>query len=103
VCPRPRASGRSERRTSRTSAEGGVDLGFSNADGAQRTTDLRRSGVTRDVGAFGSDPEHGFHRQPARLHIYLVVRQQQRPVDVEQHEPAQTATTESTASRSERT
>ena len=81
----------------------GVDLGFGDTDGAQRTTDVRRRGVTRDVGPFGVDSVHGFERQAAGLHVHLVMRQQQSPVDVEQHEPGQAATTASTASRNVRT
>jgi hypothetical protein len=80
-----------------------IDLGFSNTDRTQRTTDVRRGGVTRNVGPFGIDPEHVFDCQPARLYVHLVARQQQCSVDVEEHEPGQTATAESTASRSERT
>jgi hypothetical protein len=49
-------------------------------------------------------PQHSLARAPAPLDVDLVMGQEQRPVDVEQYEPArQTGTTVSTASRSERT
>ena len=81
----------------------GVDLRLGNTHGTKGAADVRRGGVTRDVWPLGVDPEHGFESQPARLHVDLVVRQQQRPVDVEQNEPGQAATTASTASRNVRT
>ena len=81
----------------------GIYLRFGNVHGTKGATDVCRRSVARDVSAFGVDPEHGFERQPVRLHVHLVVRQQQRPVDVEQHEPGQAATTASTASRNVRT
>ena len=83
--------------------EAGVDLRFRNARRSKRTPDVRRCRVARDVGAVGVRPVDGFEREPARLHVHLVVRQEERPVDVEQHEPGQLATTESTASRNVRT
>src|SRR2546426_10687823 len=83
--------------------KGGVYLRFGNVHGTKGATDVCRRSVARDVRAFGVDPEHGFERQPARLHVHLVVRQQQGPVDVEQHKPGQAATTASTASRNVRT
>jgi hypothetical protein len=80
-----------------------VYLRFGNVHGAKGAADVCRRSVAWDVRAFGVDPEHGFERQPARLHVHLVMRQKQRPVDVEQHEPGQAATTASTASRNVRT
>ena len=81
----------------------GVNLCLGNTHGAKGAADVCRGGVAREVGALGVDPEHGLERQPARLHVDLVMRQQQRPVDVEEHEPGQAATTASTALRNVRT
>jgi len=81
----------------------GFDLRVGDVDGAERTTDVRRRGVSGAIGALRVEPEHGFEGQSACLHVHLVVRQEQRPVDVEEDEPGQTATTESTASRNVRT
>jgi hypothetical protein len=70
---------------------------------------MSRGGVAGNVGPFGVGPEHLFHRGTAGLDVDLVVRQEQRSVDVEQHEPAreacrgQAVTTASTAARNERT
>ena len=83
--------------------EAGVDLRFRNARRSKRTPDVRRCRVARDVGAIGVRPVDGFEREPARLHVHLVVRQEERPVDVEQDKPGQLATTESTPSRNVRT
>ncbi len=83
--------------------QAGVDLRLGNTHGTKGAADVRGGGVTRDVWPLGVDPEHGFEREPARFHVHLVVRQQQRPVDVEQNEPGQAATTASTASRNVRT
>jgi hypothetical protein len=83
--------------------EAGVDLRFRNAGRSKRAPDVRRCRVARDVGAVGVRPVDGLEREPARLNVDLVVRQEERPVDVEQYEPGQLATTESTASRNVRT
>jgi hypothetical protein len=83
--------------------QAGVDLRLRNTHGTKGAADVRGGGVTRDVWPLGVDSEHGFESQPARFHVHLVVRQQQRTVDVEQNEPGQAATTASTASRNVRT
>jgi hypothetical protein len=74
------------------------------AGAEQRAASVGRCGVAGDVGRVGVGSEHLIEREPARLDMDLVMRQEQRPVDVEQYEPVrQTGTTVSTASRSERT
>ncbi len=83
--------------------ETGVDRSVRNACGSKRTADVGRSGVTRDVGAVGVRSENGVEGEPARLDVDLVVRQKQRSVDVEENEPGQLVTTESTASRNVQT
>ena len=83
--------------------QAGVDLRLRDARSSKRTPDVRRCGVARDVGAIGVGPVDGVEREPARLHVHHVMRQEERPVDVEQHEPVQLATTESTPSRNVRT
>ena len=87
----------------RTSWEPGLDLSFGEIDRAQRATDVRRRRVSWAIGALGVESENGLEPESTCFHVHLVVRQQQRPVDVEEHEPGQTATTESTASRNVRT
>jgi hypothetical protein len=81
----------------------GVDRGFRNAGRPQRTPNVRRRCIPRDIGPVHVHSKHCFQRKSVRLDIDLVVAQQQRPVDVEQDEPGQTATTASTASRNVRT
>jgi hypothetical protein len=57
--------------------------------------------VTRYIRALGIPAEDFLHRDAARVDIDLVVREQQRAVDVEENEP--TVGHRSRASRSERT
>ena len=83
--------------------QAGVDLHLRDARSSKRTPGVRRCRVARDVGAIGVRPVDGVEREPARLHVHLVMREEERPVDVEQHEPVQLATTESTPSRNVRT
>lgn len=83
--------------------EAGVDLRFRNAGRSKRTPDVRRCRVARDVGALGVRPVDGLECEPARLNVDLVMRQEERPVDVEQYEPGQLATTDSTPFRNVRT
>ena len=85
--------------------EAGVDLGFAESRGLQRPARVRRRGVAGNVGPFHGPPVDLLERAAVRLDVDLVVRQQQRAVDVEEDEPVsdQAAITASRASRSKRT
>src|SRR5919198_1521912 len=66
----------------------------------KRAARVRRRRVAGNVGTFGRLAEDLHQREAVRPDVHLVMRQQQRAVDVEEDEPRQI---ESTASRSVRT
>ena len=82
--------------------EAGLDLRAVESGGKQRPSDMRGRRVPRHIGTVGVRAVDLLQRCPGSFDVHLVMRQEQRSVDVEEHEEVQ-RTTASTASRNERT
>ena len=78
------------------------DLGVAHARCAKRASDVRGCRVARHIGSLGVSAVDLLEGCPCGLDVHLVMRQEQRSVDIEEHEKGQ-GTTESIASRNERT
>ena len=63
-----------------------LDLLVAETGRAENAPRVRERGVTREVGSLGGRPPYRLQRIAVRLDVHLVVREQQRPVHVEEDE-----------------